>query len=89
MRIPFYSKQFEKDVELQKERGKNLKKLKEIMTLLVKGERLSLKNRDHPLIGNFRDYRECHIESDWLLIYKIEGACIYFTRNGTHSDMFE
>ncbi len=58
------------------------------MTLLVEGHVLAEKHKDHPLAGNFADYRECHIEPDWLLIYKLNPSKIYFVRTGTHSDLF-
>lgn len=86
---PVYTKQFSKDVKLNKKRGKDLKKLKEILASLIEGNKLPEKNRDHKLAGNFGKCRECHIESDWLLIYKVEGEEIFFVRTGTHSDLFK
>jgi len=52
-------------------------------------EKLDEKHRDHKLIGNFKDRRECHIEPDWLVIYKIEGDKIIFETTGSHSDLFK
>ncbi len=49
---------------------------------------LDRKFRGHILIGNFKDRRECHIEPDWLLIYRIEESAIIFERTGTHADLF-
>ncbi|MBM9538534.1 type II toxin-antitoxin system YafQ family toxin [Desulfobulbus alkaliphilus] len=46
-------------------------------------------HRDHKLIGNWKGRRECHIESDWLLIYVVESSRIVFERTGTHSDLFQ
>jgi len=83
------TKQFEKDVKTSKKRGKNTLKLREIMTVLLNQEKLPLKNRDHLLTGNYANRRECHIEPDWLLIYKLESDCIIFERTGTHSDLFK
>lgn len=83
------TKQFEKDVKTSKKRGKNTLKLREIMTALLNKEKLPLKNRDHLLTGNYANRRECHIEPDWLLIYKLESDCIIFERTGTHSDLFK
>lgn len=85
---PVYTKQFSKDVKRSKKRGKEIKKLKDIMSLLIGKKNLSAKNKDHKLVGNFAEYRECHIESDWLLIYKVKGEYIFFVRTGTHSDLF-
>jgi len=49
---------------------------------------LDFKHRDHPLIGNYKGFRECHIESDWLLVYKVTDEEIIFVRTGTHADLF-
>jgi addiction module toxin, RelE/StbE family len=46
-------------------------------------------NRDHPLVDNYVGRRECHIEPDWLLIYKLDGDEIIFERTGSHSDLFK
>lgn len=85
---PVYTKRFSKDVKRQKRRGKDLDKLKEIMTLLIQEENMPSGYSDHPLIGNLKDFRECHIEPDWLLMYKVQGSEIYFTRTGSHADLF-
>lgn len=89
MRVPIYTKQFSKDVKLAQRRGKNMEKLKLIARSLVADERLDPIYRDHKLIGDYALRRECHIESDWLLIYKIQGNTIAFERTGTHSDLFQ
>lgn len=89
MLTPFYTKQFGKDVKQEKKRGKDLGKLKAILSLLIEGKRLPLKNKAHKLVGSFAEYRECHIEPDWLLIYKVKGSRIFFVRTGTHSNLFE
>jgi len=88
MYTPAYTKQFSKDVKLAKRRGKNLEKLKLIVQGLVAGERLDPIHRDHKLAGAFAARRECHIESDWLLIYKVQADTIIFERTGAHSDLF-
>jgi len=88
MCAPAYTKQFSKDVKLAKRRRKNLRKLKLIVRSLVAGERLDPIHRDHRLIGEFTGRRECHIESDWLLIYQLKGHTIIFERTGAHSDLF-
>jgi mRNA interferase YafQ len=88
MFIPVYTRQFEKDVKLMERRGKNLNKLKILIRSLVEEESLDPIHRDHKLIGNWQGRRECHIESDWLLIYKIEKNALIFERTGTHSDLF-
>ena len=88
MRCPYYSKQFERDLKLQKKRGKDIGKLKAILRLLVEEKSFAEKNRDHSLSGDFSSYRECHIEPDWLLIYRIEDPAVYFVRTEAHSDLF-
>lgn len=58
---------------------------------LVKGERLPVKNKDHPLQGDWIGFRECHIQPDWLLIYRIDADVLVLTlsRTGFHSDLFD
>ena len=58
------------------------------MSNLIDEKPLEVKFRDHKLTGNYKDRRECHIEPDWLLIYKLESQIIIFERTGTHSDLF-
>jgi len=84
-----YTRQFEKDIKRIKRRGKNLEKIKIIIRTLLQGKPLDPIHRDHKLIGNYQGRRECHIESDWLLIYKIGGEHIIFERTGGHSDLFK
>jgi mRNA interferase YafQ len=86
---PVYTRQFEKDLKLAKRRGKNLEKFKIIARTLLVGQRLDPIHRDHRLVGNYVGRRDCHIESDWLLIYKIESNLLIFERMGTHSDLFK
>ena len=86
---PLYTKQFEKDIKRVKRRKKNLEKLKIIIRTILDGEKLDPIHRDHKLIGDYKGRRECHVESDWLLIYKVEKRIIIFERTGTHSDLFE
>ena len=81
---------FKKDLKLSKKRGYDLNLLKDIVDTLSKGKPLDKKHHDHPLSGNFKNCRECHITPDWLLIYEIseEELILYLTRTGTHSDLF-
>jgi mRNA interferase YafQ len=85
----FYTTQFKRDYKLQQKRRKDLDLLDDLTRVLAKEEPLPPKNRDHPLQGDYKGYHECHIEPDWLLIYKVEGDSIYFVRTGTHSDLFK
>ena len=89
MRSPRYSKQFDRDTKLQKKRHKDLEKLRAALRLLLGGESMPAKFKDHPLSGEFSGFRECHLEPDWLIIYKLEDRAVYFVRTGTHSDLFD
>jgi len=83
-----YTTQFKKDFKLCIERGYNIQQIKSIMKLLESGKQLSEKNKNHNLTGNYVKCRECHIQSDWLLIYQLFDNDIIFIRTGTHSDLF-
>jgi len=89
MYTPAYTRQFSKDLQLAQKRGKNMAKLKLLAQALIAGETPDSIHRDHKLIGDYVGRRECHIESDWLLIYKLQGQTIVFERTGTHSDLFK
>ena len=89
MLIPVYTRQFEKDVKRCLRRGKNPDKFKLIARTLLAGESPDAIHRDHKLAGDWEGRRECHIESDWLLIYKIDGPRLIFERMGSHSDLFK
>lgn len=88
MFTPVYTRQFEKDIKRMQRRGKNSEKIKTTIRSLIAGENLDSIHRDHKLVGNWQGRRECHIESDWLLIYKIEEEQVVFERTGSHSDLF-
>jgi len=89
MVTPVYTKQFARDIKRSQRRGRNLEKFKIIARTLIAGEPLDPIHRDHRLVGNYAGRRECHLESDWLLIYKIEESRLVFERIGTHLDLFE
>ena len=82
--------QFKKDFKLAKQRSLNIALLKDIVTKLANGEPLEARHKDHPLSGNWIGHRECHIQPDWLLIYRIEDDILVLTlaRTGSHSDLF-
>jgi len=90
MRKPVYSGQFQRDVKRSRKRGKDMEKLKAVVQCLISGEILPPKNKDHSLSGDWAHHRECHIEPDWLLIYRLlsEDSVIRFERTGTHADLF-
>ena len=81
--------QFKRDVKRMVKRRKDTVPLKAIIRLLAGGEKLPQKCKDHSLMGPLKDCRECHIEPDWLLIYRIEGSELCLVRTGTHSDLFD
>lgn len=85
-----FTNQFKKDVKLAKKQGRDLEKLYAVVEKLAEGERLEAKFRDHSLSGNYNSCRECHIESDWLLIYEIiDGVLVLMlNRTGSHSELF-
>jgi len=88
MRRVNYTNQFKNDVKLVSKRGHNMSRLYTVMKALENEEILDAKYKEHRLIGNYKGYLECHIEPDWLLIYKINGQDLYLARTGTHSDLF-
>ncbi len=88
MRTAIRGTQFKKDVKLAQRRGKDMNKLRELISLLLEGGPLPPHYRDHSLQVRWRQYRDCHIEPDWLLIYRIDGDDLYLVRTGTHSDLF-
>jgi addiction module toxin, relE/stbE family len=81
---------FQKDLKRIQKRGYNISLLTDVLNILANGEKLPRKYKDHSLIGNYKNCRECHITPDWLLIYEIsnEELILYLTRTGTHSDLF-
>ncbi len=88
MLMPIYEKRFLKEIQKAQKRGKDMQKLKDIIELLLNEKSLPIKNRNHKLKGNFKDYWECHIEPDWLLIYKLTSTEVILARTGTHADLF-
>ncbi len=78
---------FKKDYKKAQKQGRDVAILKEVMTRLQCQEKLDSKFRDHDLIGNWKGCRECHLESDWLLIYRIDNGSIVFIRTGSHSEV--
>lgn len=89
MLIPVYTTRFEKDVKLAIKRGKALDTMKTVMDKLIGQEPLEAKYRNHRLKGTYHACYECHLEPDWLLIYRIEGQRIQFIRTGSHADLFK
>lgn len=80
--------QFKKDRKKVGKAGKDLKKLEKIMKDLCEETPLNPRLKDHQLYQNWAGHRECHIEPDWLLIYKYEPGSVVFLRTGSHSELF-
>jgi mRNA interferase YafQ len=88
MREVVLGTQFKRDLKLSEKRGKNLAKVRELILLLEQGTTLPPRYRDHALSGDWKHFRDCHIEPDWLLLYKIDGNDVYLVRTGTHAELF-
>ena len=88
MRNSITGTQFRRDVKLAQKRGKDMAKLHDAILLLIQGSPLPLRYKDHALGGEWKHFRDCHIEPDWMLIYKVDGEDLHLVRTGTHSDLF-
>jgi mRNA interferase YafQ len=88
MRTPVYTGQFRRDIRRAQSRGKDMSKLRDVLSLLIAAEPLPPRLNDHPLAGDWSGYRDCHIEPDWLLLYKTDGNDLFLARTGTHADLF-
>ncbi|MBQ7476155.1 MAG: type II toxin-antitoxin system YafQ family toxin [Selenomonadaceae bacterium] len=85
-----YTNRMKKDVKRAKKRGKDISKRVDVLSLLQTGEPLPENFNDHQLTGDLKDFRECHIEPNWLLLYQIfeDELILSATATGTHSDLF-
>ena len=89
MLTPARSGRFKRDVRLTKRPGKDVDKLKAVLSLLIEGMPLPPSHSDPPLKGDWKGFRDLHIEPDWLLLYRVEGKELQLARTGTHSDLFD
>jgi len=89
MKEVIQTSQFKRDIKRLKKRGKDLEKLGEVVRLLASDTPLEEKHRDHALIGRWVGSRDCHIEPDWILIYRNEPESLYLERSGSHNDLFK
>lgn len=87
-RIVHTTNKFDKAVALAKRRGKDTAKLRAVIELLVTRQALPRELKDHPLKGDRKNYRDLHIEPDWLLLYKTCDENLWLVHTGTHSDIF-
>ena len=83
-----FASSFKKDRRRCLKRGYNMALLASVMDILAIPAPLPPINKDHALSGNWAGFQECHIQSDWLLIYRIDGGELYLARTGTHADLF-
>jgi mRNA interferase YafQ len=82
--------QYEKDAKKARKRGKDMSRLLAVVDALRNRRALAERHRDHGLTGDWRGWRDCHIEPDWLLLYRIDEKAgeLILGRTGTHSDLF-
>lgn len=85
---PVYSNRFDKDLKRMLKRGKDAEKIKDVIRKLINEEKLDERYKDHLLRGDYKGCRDCHIEPDWILLYRIYENQIQFLRTGRHSDLF-
>ena len=85
-----FTNKMKKDVKRAKKRGKDISKLTTVLNLLAQERDLPERYKDHQLKGELSDFRECHIEPDWLLVYQYlnDVLVIVATATGTHADLF-
>jgi mRNA interferase YafQ len=80
--------QYRRDLKRCEKRGKPMEKMRQVILLLLSAEPLPARYRDHTLSGDWIGHRDCHVDPDWLLIYKIDTEYLYLVRTGSHSDLF-
>ncbi|MBC2600567.1 type II toxin-antitoxin system YafQ family toxin [Puniceicoccus vermicola] len=89
MKPVIQTSQFKKDIKRLKKRGKDLEKLGDVVRILAADAPLEEKHRDHALIGKWVGSRDCHVETNWILIYRNEPDTLFLERSGSHSDLFK
>ena len=84
-----YTTAFSRDLKRIKKRGYDIARLEKVVNIIQAGEPLDARYKDHALTGNWGGYRECHIQPDWLLVYRVyeDRLLLVLTRTGTHSDL--
>jgi mRNA interferase YafQ len=83
-----YGAHFERDLKQMLKRGKDVEKIKAVIRMICSLTPLPQRFVDHPLHGEWKGCRDCHVEPDWVLIYAVEKGVAKFIRTGTHSDLF-
>ena len=84
-----YSNKYKKSYHQAKKRGLDTGLLDDVVKQLAEGKTLDPKHKDHKLTGNYKDFRECHIQFDWVLVYRIvrKRCYLYLLDTGTHQDV--
>ena len=84
------SNQFKRDLKLARKRGCKIEHLRDVVNALANEQKLDEKYRDHRLAGTYNGFRECHVEPDWFLVYRInqDALELFLVRTGTYSDLF-
>lgn len=85
----YLTNSFKRDYKKIVKRGYDIKLMETVVDILLTGEALPEKNKDHALSGNWKGYRECHILPDWLLVYEVieDRLILSLTATGSHSDL--
>jgi len=84
-----YTTQFKKDYKKIQKQSKDIEKLKLLIEIILSETTLQEHFKDHNLTGKWKNYRECHIAPDWLLIYKKTADTLILVRTGSHSELFK
>jgi mRNA interferase YafQ len=79
---------FERDLRRVNRQGKDLDKLEAIVDILQAEEKLPARCRPHPLRGIWTGHWDCHVEPDWLLLYRVTDATLILVRTGSHAELF-
>ena len=87
---PLVSTSFKKDLKRLKQQGKKVSLLEDVMEKIISKHTLDKKYKDHSLKGNWIGSRDCHIQSDWILIYRLDekNNAVIFERSGSHQELF-
>jgi mRNA interferase YafQ len=80
---------FKRDLKRVSRQHKEIALLEKVVNSIRNGEFSAESHRDHSLKGDWVGWRECHIQPDWLLIYKVTETEVFLARTGTHADLFE
>ena len=82
-----WGSRFKQDLKRMQKRNKDVEKLKSVINTIAEEKPLELKHFDHKLIGDKSGCRDCHIEPDWVLIYRTDKETLTLVRTGSHSDL--